>query len=389
MYVRVQKEDVIEGLQKAANIIPSKTGAAYLRSIWLKAENGTLHVLSTDTNIEFCGSYPAVVEKEGLVGVQGRTFVDLLRKLPAGEISLTLDEKNSALRIEQGRRKYTLPSNDATWFQSFAEFPTEHSVFWAGDFLQELIDKISYCIGDEDGMEAIACLSLKPKAAEGDEDKFIEVCGLNGHQFAMQRFLHDELYALLPAEGTLVQKKYLMELKKWLGTAEIELNISNKRLFFRTGDKQETFSMPLSYYQYPDYTSFVSKLSQPEVSTMTIQRKELMDALERLMIFTTDNNPCTYFDLTAEDVTLSAQGQEIGSANEALEVQYTGSLKRIAFPTRNLIELLTHYQSDSLTFTMTASEGPCGISGAQDAEYSVIIMPMKIMEQTYYSEEEV
>ncbi|MCG8529495.1 MAG: DNA polymerase III subunit beta, partial [Desulfovibrionales bacterium] len=38
MYLKVFKEDVIDGLLKAANIIPAKTGAAYLRSIWLKAE---------------------------------------------------------------------------------------------------------------------------------------------------------------------------------------------------------------------------------------------------------------------------------------------------------------------------------------------------------------
>jgi DNA polymerase III, beta subunit (EC 2.7.7.7) len=40
MFLKVRKEDVIDGLLKAANIIPSKTGAAYLRTVWLKAEGG-------------------------------------------------------------------------------------------------------------------------------------------------------------------------------------------------------------------------------------------------------------------------------------------------------------------------------------------------------------
>ena len=42
MYLTVKKEHIIEGLQKAAAIIPSKAGAAYLRSIWLKAEGDRL-----------------------------------------------------------------------------------------------------------------------------------------------------------------------------------------------------------------------------------------------------------------------------------------------------------------------------------------------------------
>lgn len=384
MYLKVFKEDVIDGLQKAANIIPAKTGAAYLRSIWLKAEAGMVHVLSTDSNIEFRGSYKAEVTEEGLAGVQGRAFVDLIRKLPAGEITLHLDPKTGTLGIEQGRRKYTLPTNDTAWFQNFSDYPENGSVFWSGDFLQELIDKLSFCISDEDTMEAIACMSMKPR-----QDNAIEACGLNGHQFAMQRFLNDDIHALLPAEGILVQKKYLMELKKWLGADEIELNIDNKRLFFRTGDKRETFSLPLSYYQYPDYTSFVSKLSTPDAGALEVNRKDMMAALDRVLIFNTDNNRCTYFDLEAGEVSLSSQGQEVGSASESLEGTYDGSLKRIAFPTRNLIEIMNHYQSDSMRFTLTGTEGPCGLTGENDPDYLVIVMPMKIVEETYYSEEEV
>ena len=166
MHLRVFKEEVIEGLQRAANIIPQRTGAAYLRSIWLKAENNRLEILSTDSNIEFRGSYTAEVTEPGLVGVQGRSFVELLRRLPAGQISLRVDAAASVLHIEQGRRKYKLPVNDATWFQKFSDFPEAGSVIWAGDFFQELIDRIIYCIGDE-GADALACLFMKPERKDG------------------------------------------------------------------------------------------------------------------------------------------------------------------------------------------------------------------------------
>jgi DNA polymerase-3 subunit beta len=115
----------------------------------------------------------------------------------------------------------------------------------------------------------------------------------------------------------------------------------------------------------------------------------MMAALDRVLIFNTDNNRCTYFDLEAGEVSLSSQGQEVGSASESLEGTYDGSLKRIAFPTRNLIEIMNHYQSDSMRFTLTGTEGPCGLTGENDPDYLVIVMPMKIVEETYYSEEEV
>lgn len=41
MLFTVKKENIIEGLQKAAGIIPTRAGAAYLRSLWIKAEGGS------------------------------------------------------------------------------------------------------------------------------------------------------------------------------------------------------------------------------------------------------------------------------------------------------------------------------------------------------------
>ncbi|NJB68012.1 DNA polymerase-3 subunit beta [Desulfobaculum xiamenense] len=382
MFLKVFRDDIIEGLQKSANIIPAKTGAAFLRTIWLKVENGTLSIMSTDSNLEFCGTYPAEIIEDGLVGVQGRSFYDLIRKLPPGQITLKADDEGQFLAIQQGGRKYKLPTNEKSWFQNFTAYPEENSVFWAGDFLQELIDKTAYCISDEDTMEAIACLSVKPSATT----QHIESCGLNGHQFAMLRFLHDDLRALVPDGGLLIQKKYLVELKKWLSGDEIELNIDNKRLFFRTADRKETFSLPLSFYQYPDYNSFLSRIADDGVSRMTADRLELIDALERIMIFNTENNRCAYFQF-GDELVLYSQGQDVGTASESLDVEFAGDLKKIAFPTRNLIEILNHFSSERVGFTLTGAEGPCGVFGADDPEYQVIIMPMKIVEETYYSEE--
>ena len=384
MFLKIEKENVIEGLQKAANIIPSKSGAAYLRSIWLKSDGGVLSVLCTDSNIEFCGRYAADIAEDGLVGVQGKAFVELLRKLPPGTVTLKMDAESGNLLVEQGKRKYKLPTHDASWFQDFSAFPENGSVFWSGDFLQELIDKLNFCIGDEDSLEAIACLYIKPVSGN-----FIEACGLNGHQFAMLRFSNDDLYNLLPQEGVLIQKRYLAELKKWLGNEEIEVNIGDKRLYLRTADKKESFSLPLSAYEYPDYHNFMAKLDEPARSDLKAPRQELLQALDRISIFNTDNNRCEKFDLSAEELNLSALGQDIGSALESLEVRFNGDLKKIAFPTKDLIEVFNHFGSEEVNMILTGSEGPCGITGKDDPEYTVIIMPMKIVEDAYYNEEEV
>ena len=383
MKLAIMKEHIIEGLQKAASITPARAGAAYLRSLWLRAEGESLALMATDANIEFTGRYAASVMQEGLIGVQGRAFVDLVRQLPEGKLTLTLDEQSGNLLLEQGRRKYKLPVNDAAWFQSFSAFPAENVVSWSADFLQDLLDRVSFCISDDENADALGCLYMK-SVGEGR----IESCGLNSHQFAKVAFVHDELAAALPAEGMLIPKKYVQEMKKWLsGLDDIELHISEKRVYLRAVDGREMFSLPRSTHTYPDYMSFVSKLSADNISLLDVQRKECMEALGRLAIFATDNDRCTYLELAEAELMLTAQGQDVGSADERLEVHYQGDIGKIAFPTRHLLDVLGHFTSSQVQFRFTAVEGPCGISGKEDPDYIVIIMPMKITDVTYYEEE--
>ena len=384
MKLTVNKERIIDGLLKAAAIIPAKAGAAYLRSIWLRAEEGHLSIMATDANIEFTGRYEADVQEPGLIGVQGRSFVDLVRQLPNGPLRLSLDAGGKTLLLEQGRRTYKLPVNGEELFQNFSAFPQGNAVTWSGDFLQDVLDRVVFCISDDDSMDAIACLYMKPMG-----NGRIDVCGLNGHQFALVSFTHDELAGRLPQEGVLIQKKYLQDLKKWLGVDEIELDITDKRLYLRTLDGAESLSLPRAGHQYPDYNVFLSRLEGEGASRLTLTRKDAMEALGRILIFNTESDRCTYLDLSAQEAVLHAQGQEIGSASESLEVGYEGDIERIAFPTRNLMDVLGHFVSATVTMTMTGAEGACGIRGEEDPDYTVIIMPMKVSETTYYSEEDV
>ena len=170
---------------------------------------------------------------------------------------------------------------------------------------------------------------------------------------------------------------------------EIELNLTDKRLYLRTVNGDETLSLPRAGHQYPDYNVFLGRLTDESMRPMSLDRKELMEALGRILIFNTESDRCTYMDLSAAEVQLSAQGQDVGSANESLEVSYTGDIQRIAFPTRNLLDILGHFVSAKVEMLLTGTEGPCGIRGAEDPDYTVIIMPMRISETTYYSEEDV
>ncbi len=380
MYCILKKEEVIEGLSKAIGIIPLKSGSSFLRSLWLEARDNSIRIMATDSTTEFTGIYQAEVKKEGNVGVNAKAFVDLIKKLPNDEITLEYEEEERRLHIKQGRRNYKLSTADSTWFKPLDDFPEENSILWAGDLFQDLIDKTYFCISDDDSSEQLACFFMKKV------DNLINCCGLNGHQLAVAMFDNDDLANLLPENGLLLQKKYTAELRKWLAEDEIHINITENKLFLKNASGTEIVSFVRSDYNYPNHQAFLDRIKSGSPSILTVNRKEMVNALERIMIFNNDTDRCTYFDLSENELQLSAQGQEVGQAQEILEVKYEGDISKIAFPTRNLIDIIGHYKSEEIIFTFTGVESPCGVSGEQDNDYTVIIMPMKIASTNMYDE---
>lgn len=382
MRFSAEKNNIIEGILKAASILPAKAGAAYLRSIWLKAENDALSVMTTDANIEFTGTYKAQVEEPGLVGVPARSFADLVRQLPSGELRVSADTDGSSLTLKQGKRTYKLPVNGPEWFQEFSEYPDGEVALWSGDVLQEILERVMFCIDDEDTKEATACVCFKAT----QKDTF-EVCGLNGHQFAMVTVTEPGVWGLLQKGDLLIQRKYLSDIKKWLNGGEIELNLSEKRLYLKSVDGAETLSVPRARYQYPDYNVFLSKMDGDNLSRLTISRKDSIDSLGRILVFNTESDRCVFMNLDPGELRLSSQGGE-GSAQETLDALYEGSITKIAFPTKNLMEIFGHFSSDKIHLAFTGEEGPCGVRGDDETyPYIVIIMPMKVSDQSYYPEE--
>lgn len=384
MKLTVNRDQIIDGLQKAASIIPLKAASVSLRSIWLKAEESSLSIMATDANLEFTGSYPAQVEEPGLIGVHGRAFADLVSRCPAGEMQLSVDEATSTLSLEQGRRKYRLPVSSAEWFQEFAPWPTENTVMWTADSLADIIDHVMYCINDDDSRDAMACLYFDP-VGNGK----INCCGLNGHQFAMLGLINEDIASLLGSEGLLIQKKYLGDIKKWLGNAEMELNLTEKRLFLRQYESAEMLSIPrFTRSSFPDYNLFLSKLDGQPAGKLVVSRKDCLDVMGRFMIFMSENNRCVYMHLHPHELELSVAGNDNGSGRESLEADYKGDLGRIAFPNKNLIEIFGHFTSGDVEFFFTGEEDACGIRGPEDPGYMVVLMPMRVADNASYEENE-
>ena len=381
MKVAINTEHCINGIQKASSITPTKSGAAMLRTMWIRAEKekGTISFMSTDASTEYIGSYPAEVEEEGLIGVQSKSITELLRALPKGVIRMNTEGNN--LVVKQGSRMYKLPVSNLDWFQNFSEFPEEESIVWSGEILVGIIDRILFCIADEED-SPLGCLYIRPK-----DSGEIDFCGLDGNKFALVKEANDPLLAKLPREGILIQKKYLNDIKKLISEDEIELNFTDKRFFIRNNGGRDTVSIPIVQFEYPDYTLFLSKI-EPGCPTITVSKTEMSDALSRSLIFNTKDENSVFISIGDASLTLQSSDKTTGSAMETIPATVNSTVRNVAFITRGLLDVLQHIDAESIEVKIASEAGPCLFRSVDDHSYVVIAMPVQIVEDTYYIEED-
>ena len=88
MRVVCGKDELAEKLQVVGRGVSTRTTVQILAGIMLRAAGGRLHLSATDMEISLRVSLEAQVDEEGAIVVPGRLLVDIVRLLPAGEVTL-------------------------------------------------------------------------------------------------------------------------------------------------------------------------------------------------------------------------------------------------------------------------------------------------------------
>ena len=287
-------------------------------------------------------------------------------------MTLTYIENDGTVDITHKFGSCKLPVIELNWYQPMSPFPSENIFSLSGEVFQKVISQVSFCIDQESAIDALTCMIIKPI-----QEERVDFCGLDGHRFAMYSISSSGIGSKLPKDGLLIQKWNLHQINRWLNKCDIDISYNDRRLFFRN-NCNEILSIPLVNFAYPDYTNFLSKLNVDTVSYLTVNRKDLQQALSRMSIVNSEINSYIDFNISEDKkfVYCSAKGDDSGEVEEKINISYDGDIKKISFRTKEFLTILDHFKSEEITMKMTTFDGPCSIQGPDDPFYVVVIMPL-------------
>jgi DNA polymerase-3 subunit beta len=176
-------------------------------------------------------------------------------------------------------------------------------------------------------------------------------------------------HAILPRKGLIEARKLLEK-----GENETTLALQGATAIL----KQETteLSMRLVEGEFPDYQQVIP---QEKKYTLTFSREDLLGALRRLLVLTTERARGIKLQVEKEKMVISVNTPDLGEGVEEIGVTYEGGSIMVGFNGRYLVEVLSVMEEgQKVNLYLKDETSPGLLKTEEDKDFSYVIMPMRI-----------
>ena len=371
MELVVRKNDLLRELQLFQGIVERKNTIPILANVLLEAKGDEVRFLATDLEVGLRSKCNASVAKSGSLTLPAKKFYEIIKALPETDIRIAEDKgcvKVAADRFDS--RMQTLPREDfPTLPESGAGAP---SATLPRSALKEMVAKTHFAITGEDTRYFLngALFVLRPDS--------MSLVATDGHRLALVTVPRDgkankdtdEIRAILP-------KKTLGELSRLLmeGEGDIAYERGENHLFFHVGDRLLISRMIDG--QFPAYERVIPKGNDKRIE---FERDRLTNAVKRVALLSNERSRAVKIQIDKGKVDITSSSPDLGEAKETLTVDYAGAPMQICFNAQYVLDFLSAVSTDvvSLELKDEVSQALMKPVGAEDYDYTYVIMPMRV-----------
>jgi DNA polymerase-3 subunit beta len=366
MKLTCAKDELAEKLQVAGRGVSTRTTVQILAGILLRASDGRLSLSATDMEISLRVSLEAQVEDEGAIVVPGRLLVDIVRLLPAGEVTISHRAEEGVVELTCGSASYRLNTYAAEDFPRLPEIEDESAFTVDKEAFVDTIARVGRSASRDESRPVLTGVLVR---FEGDK---LVMAATDSYRLSVKETsLSDspgrEVEAIVPARA-------LAELARVAQSGEsgtIQVGVQENQVVFGVDDVWLTARRIDG--QFPNYKQLLPETFEAEV---TMPREEFLDVVRRTSVLAQRKSPLR---LRFEDgeLTVSAQTQDVGEAHESLPISYSGEPIEIGFNAEFLRDGLESVNDESVRLQLISPLRPGLIHGESD-DFLYLIMPIRL-----------
>ena len=383
MKVVCSQSELNAALQLVSRAVATRPTHPVLANVLLTADAGTgrLSLTGFDLNLGIQTSLAASVETSGAITLPARLLGEIVSRLASDSpLTLSTEESGEQVQLTSLSGSYQMRGMPA---DDYPDLPMVESgmtlQLQASGLVQALKGTLFASSGDE-AKQLLTGVHLS------FTDKNLEAAATDGHRLAVLQ-VEDALQAVADASqgnesffAVTLPARSLREVERlmagWRSEDPISLFCDRGQVVFLAADQMVT-SRTLEG-TYPNYRQLIPDGFS---RTLTMDRRALVGALERIAVLADQHNNVVKFSSQPESgvVLISADAQDVGSGSESLAAELSGDAIQIAFNVRYMLDGLKAMAGDRVVLHCNAPTTPAVLRPAGERDgFTYLVMPVQI-----------
>ena len=384
----VEKDELLRCLYLVQGVVEKRSSLPILAHVLIEsngeqteAEDTALSLRATDLEIGIRQHCRAQVKKRGSITTDARKLYEIVRELPSvgGSSSdptvIVLRSAGSGwVEVSSGKSRFRMASLDPKEFpaivQDEADGASLSPASCPSEVLREMIEKTLFATSPDETR-----LNLSGVYVEALDSGKLRMVASDGHRLSL---IERQATITEPAAWpkVILPRKGLLEARKILERGEGEASFSLQATTAGLRKEATALSMRLVEGEFPDYQQI---LPTEHNFLIAFSREELLSALRRLLILTTERSRGIKLQIEAGKVEISVNTPDLGEGVEEIATDYSGENIAVGFNGRYLVEALTVMEEgQQITLSLKDDMSPGLLRTVKDQDFSYVIMPMRI-----------
>ena len=371
MKIICKQENLIKALNIVSKAVSTTSPLEITKGILIKTEGDMLISLnSTDIQMAITTNMGAIVSEHGGIVVNARNFIDLVRRLPKGDIVIATNEKREII-IKTDFSNYKFQGIEEKEFPRIDTEEEEKQIKIEKAALREMIEGTCFAASIDETRGIIVGTLFEINESE------ISMVALDGYRVAIRReentnLDNEEVKIVIPAKmlretGKIISDSVLDE------NDEIKIEIGETKIKIHTEDS--CIRMNLLEGDFIKYRDILPKESKISV---TVNRFELLSCIERAAMLRSDGkNSFVRLSINENEMIISSRAED-GQGREELRIVNSGENIEIGFDAKFLIEALKAIKEEEIKMDFNTSVSPCSIKSVAGKGFEYLILPVRL-----------
>jgi DNA polymerase III subunit beta len=363
------RDELFAKLATVSRVASTRSAIQALSGIQLAATADGTELRATDMEVAVRVPLEARVEREGTCVLPARLLVDVVRALPAGDVTLELRTAEQDVELTSGTATFDIRTLRAEDFPPLPDPGGDSEVSVPAQAFVSTVARVARSASRDETRPVLTGILV---SASGDE---LRMVATDSYRLSVKETKLDE-----PLEGSFeanVPARALQELSRIAQGTEAEgavlrIGVRANQVVFEAGGV--VLSSRLIEGQFPNYRQLLPETYEHE---LTLAGTEFTEVVRRISLLAQKTAPLRLAFAPGE-VTVSAQTPDVGEARESMPVAFQGEPLEIGFNPEFLRDGLDSVESGDITLRLISPLRPGLIQSADGSGFLYLIMPIRL-----------